>query len=102
LPIKDARRISQVVLLNTKETINSGSAESSVAAPPIDAIADQHSESSEREREKEKKATQYQEERSQTGDKDEGEVANAKEEERQGVAGTVTPYVEWPTDKASR
>jgi hypothetical protein len=57
-----------------KETINSGSAESSIATPPIDTIADeeeivtaknssvQHSKSSGTEKEKEKKATQSQEE----------------------------------------
>jgi hypothetical protein len=42
LPIKDARTISQVALLNTKGTINSRSAESSGATPlAIDTIADE-------------------------------------------------------------
>jgi hypothetical protein len=46
LSIKDAGRMSQVALLKTKGTTNSGSAESSVAAPPVvDTIADEKEDS---------------------------------------------------------
>jgi hypothetical protein len=60
----------------------------------------------EKEKEKEKTATQSQEERAQTEEKVKGEVANAKEEEKQQavvtrrVAGTVAPHINPPSDKA--
>jgi hypothetical protein len=105
------------VFFSSGETINTGSVESSVAAPPMDTIADeeivmtknssdQHIKRSGREKEKEKKATQSQEERALAEEKEKGEAA--KEEERQQAevtrrfAETVGPYVESPSDKASR
>jgi hypothetical protein len=74
LPIKDARRMSQVALLNTKSDNQLRVAESSVAAPPA-------TDTQKREKEKETKITQSQEKRAQAEEK--GEVANAKEKKRQ-------------------
>jgi hypothetical protein len=72
--------------------------------------SDQHSKRSgierEKEDEEEKKMTQSQEERVQEEEK--GEIANAKEEERQPakvmrrVAGTDAPYIDRLSDKAPR
>jgi hypothetical protein len=87
--------------------------ESSVAAPPIDTIADEEedsddekfrpaSKSSGREKEKEKEATQSQE-RAQAKEEEKGEIANATASgTHRCVAGTVAPYVESPSDKAPR